>query len=190
MTKYFFHIVLLSAMFVSCAEKHDKELNEISGLRSKLDKSDSLLRNVDLKEAQRLLTEVTNNARFIQFNLNLVGDTIDYKTSRFVNRYQSLLGALQTVTETHDAASAAADSTRKSLSNLEHDLENNSLAKGLTPEGCIENEEEQVNSIYEQASRLRSILDEAKAGYDTLAPKITAYMNSLSQQVALKQQSK
>jgi hypothetical protein len=167
--------------------KHKEQLEEIDGLRKKLVRVDSVLATVDREEAERLGTEVRNNSQFIQFNVNKIGDTLDFKTALFLTNYRSLLRGFETVDETHKQIGSAVDSISNNLNNLQHDIENNSLAQGLTPEGCIEQEEEQINEVYEKAGELRSILQGAKAGYDTLAPKVRDYMAELSIKLAEKQ---
>lgn len=188
MRTHLFTGILLAAFFAACnGAQHKEALEEIDGLRLKLKQTDSLLANVDREEAERLGTEVRNNSQFIQFNVNKIGDTLDFKTALFLTNYRSLLRGFETVDETHKRIGMAVDSITNNLGNLQHDIQNNSLAKGLTPEGCIEQEEEQVNEVYERAGELRSILESAKAGYDTLAPKVRDYMAELSIRLAEKQ---
>jgi hypothetical protein len=180
--------ILLITTFSSCVrEKHEKELTEINSLRTALNHTDSVLSKTDLELAERMAAEVKNNTQFIQFNLHELGDSVDFKTYKLISNYGSLLPAFEKVAENHKHLSAAIDSTNKSLDNLVHDLEKNSLAKNLTPESCIQNEKEQVNGMYEFAGAMRSSLDRAKSGYDTLTPKIAEYIKQLNQRLADKQ---
>jgi hypothetical protein len=177
--------IIIAAFLSSCkGESHDKEMTDINNLRIKLVRTDSILKKIDQEEAERLATELKNNSQFIQFNINKIGDTIDFKTSLLLNNYHSLLPAFEAVADNHKKIAAAVDSTNTSLNYLEHDIQNNSLAKNLTPEGCIEQEEEQVNEMYEYAATLRPSFDKAKKGYDSLSPKIADYMKSLNQKLA------
>jgi hypothetical protein len=180
--------ILLITTLSSCVrEKHEKELVEINSLRTALNHTDSVLSKTDLELAERMAAEVKNNTQFIQFNLHELGDSVDFKTYKLISNYGSLLPAFEKVAENHKHLSAAIDSTNKSLDNLVHDLEKNSLAKNLTPESCIQNEKEQVNGMYEFAGAMRSSLDRAKSGYDTLTPKIAEYIKQLNQKLADKQ---
>ncbi|CAN5815005.1 hypothetical protein BH11BAC7_BH11BAC7_02240 [soil metagenome] len=180
-------IFLITTISSCVREKHEKELTEINSLRAELLKTDSLLNKTDLEFAERMAAEVKNNTQFIQFNLKKLGDTVDFKTYKLLSNYGSLLPAFEKVAENHKHLSAAIDSTNKSLNNLAHDFERNSLAKNLSPETCIQQEKEQVNGMYEFAGTMRSSLSRAKAGYDTLAPKIAEYMKMLNQKLAEKQ---
>lgn len=176
------------AVLSSCnGEKHEKEMAAINELRVKLHKTDSMLKNVDREDAERMAAELKNNAQFIQFDINKIGDTIDRKSALLLNNYHSLLPAYESVAENHKKISSAIDSTITSLNNLEHDIQNNSLAKNLTAESCIEQEEELVNEMYEYAGTMRSTIDKAKLGYDSLAGKISDYMKILNQKLADKQ---
>ena len=188
MKKHLIIGIAIVAFFSACkSEKHDKDLTEINNLRIKLVKTDSMLKNVDREEAERIATELKNNTQFIQFNINKIGDTLDFKTALLLNNYRSLLPAFETVADNHKRISTAIDSTNTTLNNLEHDIQNNSLAKNLTPESCVEQESEQVNEMYEYAGTMSSSLDRAKVGYDSLAPKISDYMKVLNQKLADKQ---
>lgn len=177
-----------SLLLFGCAgEKYEKELKEIETLRAKLSQSDSLLGKIDVESAERLGTEIRNNSQFVQFNINKIGDSIDFKTGTMMSHYGSLLRSFETVEKTHERLQSAIDSTRQNLDNLEYDLKHNSLAQGLTPAGSVELESEQVTAIYERSEQIRSMLDNAKKGYDTLAPKITGYMQFLNQRLAEKE---
>lgn len=180
-------IFLITTMSSCVRERHEKELSQINSLRAELLKTDSLLGKTDLEFAERMAAEVKNNTQFIQFNLKKLGDTVDFKTYKLLSNYGSLLPAFEKVAENHKHLSAAIDSTNKSLDNLAHDFEKNSLSKNLAPDACIQQEKEQVNGMYEFAGTMRSSLGRAKAGYDTLAPKIAEYMKSLNQKLAEKQ---
>jgi len=151
--------------------------------------TDLLLKNVDHEMAERLGTEVKNNSQFIQFNINKIGDTIDFKTALFLSNYKALLEGFEGIAENGDRLEIAIDSTKKTLDNLEHDIVNNTLAKGLTAAGCIKQEEEHVDEMYEYAGTMRSTLDKAKAGYDTLTPKVNEYMKVLNQKLVEKSSS-
>lgn len=177
-------------VFFSCrGEQHEKEIAQINSMRNKLEMTDLLLKNVDLEMAERLGTEVKNNSQFIQFNINKIGDTIDFKTAVFLSNYKALLEGFEGVAENGERLEIAIDSTEKTLNNLEHDIVNNSLAKGLTAEGCLKQEEEHVNEMYEYAGTMRPILEKAKASYDTLTPKVNDYMKLLNQKLAEKSSS-
>ncbi len=176
--------LLLTSLTACVREKHEKELAEINALRAELSKTDSLLIKTDLEFAERMAAEVKNNTQFIQFNISKLGDTVDFKTYKLLNNYGSLLPAFEKVAENHKHISAAIDSTNRSLDNLQHDFMENVLAKNLSSESCLQLEKEQVNGMYEFAGAMRSSLDKAKAGYDTLAPKISDYMKLLNQRLA------
>lgn len=180
-------IFLITAMSSCVKDKHEKELAEIASLRAELVRTDSLLGKTDLEFAERMAAEVKNNTQFIQFNLKKLGDTVDFKTYKLISNYGSLLPAFEKVAENHKHLSAAIDSTDKSLTDLAHDFEKNSLAKNLTPETCIQQEKAQIKEMYDYIGIMRSSLGKAKAGYDTLSPKIADYMKLLNQKLADKQ---
>lgn len=178
-------MIFIAVMLASCkVVNHDKELAEINALRTKLNQTDSILKIADREEAERFATELKNNTQFIQFNINKIGDTLDFKSALLLNNYHSLLPAFEAFVADHKQLSAAIDSTKKTLDNLVHDLQNNALSKTLSAETCVLQEKEQVNQMYEFAVTMRSSLTRAKAGYDTLTPKISDYMKSLNQQLA------
>jgi hypothetical protein len=179
--------ILLTSLTACVREKHEKELAEINALRLQLSGTDSLLLKTDLEFAERMAAEIKNNTQFIQFNLHTLGDTMDLKTYTLVSNYGSLLPAFEKVAENHKHLATSIDSTNKSLDNLAHDLEKNSLAKNLSPDWAVQHEKEQVSSMYEFAGEMRSSLNRAKNGYDTLSPKIAAYIKFLNQKLADKQ---
>ncbi|HTL80712.1 MAG TPA: hypothetical protein VL651_03345 [Bacteroidia bacterium] len=178
--KHIVPAIVTTFFLVSCfGEKNQKQLDEIKDLRAKLTEVDSMLKGVDAEYAESKAAEVKNNAQFIQFNIQKIGDTLDFQTALFLDTYHTLLRSFETVAESHDKISETVDSTRNGLDDLEHDIRENSLAEGLTPEGCLEREQEQVNYLYDNAKQLRSMLDKAKAGDDTLTPKVNQYMTDL-----------
>jgi hypothetical protein len=182
MKKVILYGTLIAAAFVACnSVSHEKELAEINKLRALLLKTDSLLGTVDHEEAEQLATEVKNNSQFIQFNITQIGDTIDFQTGVMISDYRALLKSFEIVDDSYKSLSSAVDSVAKNLDNLEHDLKNNSLSNSLTPEGCIAQEKDQANTIYERAGEIRSMQIEAKTKYDSLAPKIKDYMLQLNQ---------
>lgn len=188
MKKNFISILCTAAFLFSCnGTVHKEEIEEIGNLRSVLQQSDSVLGKIDREEAERLGTEVRNNSQFIQFNINKVGDTLDFKTGLLLTDYRSLLKSFETAEETHKKLKSAVDSTRMNLDNLEYDLKNNTLAQGLTPEACVEQETEQVNAIFDRSKEIYTLLNNAKGSYDTLAPKIADYIKLLNVKLAEKQ---
>ena len=188
MKKYFFYTTIALAAFASCKnEPYKEEVEEIGRLRVKLVQTDSILKTVDAEDAERLGTEVRNNSQFIQFNLRKVGDTLDYPSALLLTNYQALLRGFETVDETHKKITMAIDSVEHSLDNLEHDLRNNSLAQGLSPEECVEEESEQVKELNDRSKELQPLFVNTKASYDTLAPKIRDYMGKLNQRLSEKQ---
>src|ERR1044072_15535 len=124
---YGFAIALL--LFSCKGEQHEKEIAEINSMRNKLEMTELLLKNVDHEMADRLGTEVQNNSQFIQFNINKIGDTIDFQTAIFLSNYKALHEGFEGIAENGERLEIAIDSTRKTLDNLEHDIVNNSLAK-------------------------------------------------------------
>lgn len=188
MKKHLVSVIAIAALFFACnGETHDTEIAEIGKLKIVLQQSDSVLGKMDREEAERLGTEVRNNSQFIQFNINKIGDTLDFKTALLLTDYRSLLKSFETAEETHKKLKSAVDSTRVNLENLEYDLKNNSLAQGLTPQSCVEQETEQVNAIYDRSKEINTLLENAKGSYDTLAPKIVEYMKALNLKLAEKE---
>lgn len=186
--KHLIYMIVIAASLAACKRiNYDKELAEINSLRAKLNQTDSILKIADREEAERFATELKNNTQFIQFNINKIGDTLDFKSALLLNNYRSLLPAFEAFVADHKKLSTAIDSTGKTLDNLVHDLQNNSLAKNLSAQTSVLQEKEQVNEMYEYAGIMRSNLKRAKSGYDTLTPKIAEYMKSLNQQLADKQ---
>ena len=177
--KYLLPSAISSILLFSCGVKNEKELDEIKDLRVKLTKVDSMLKSVDADLAENKAAELKNNSQFIQYNINKLGDTLDFQTALFLNYYRALLRSYETVAQSHEQIGSKADSTRHGLDDLEHDITENSLADGLTPESCLEREEEQVNYLFDHAKTLHEMLNNATAGYDTLNPKVAQYMNNL-----------
>jgi hypothetical protein len=188
MKKHLFIVIVAAAMLVACKnEKNEKALAGIKDLRVKLAGTDCILTSVVRSEIDKLESEVKNNSQFIQFNVGKVGDTLDFKTALLLTDYRALRKQFAGYSEDHKRLTAAVDSASKSLDNLEHDLMNNTLAEGLTPEGSLKQEEEQVNQMYDFALDLRSGFTAAKLEHDTLAPKISDYMRLLNEKLATQQ---
>jgi hypothetical protein len=123
---YFITACSVAVLFFACKnEQHDKEIAQIGTIRNKLEMTDLLLKNVDHEMADRLGTEVKNNSQFIQFNINKIGDTIDFKTALFLSHYKTLQDQLEGIAENGEKLETAIDSTKKTLDNLEHDIVNN-----------------------------------------------------------------
>ena len=185
--KYLIVGIIFSTFFYSCKfEKHEKEISGINLLRIQLSSTDSLLKNVDVALVERIVIDLQNNSKLIQFNINKIGDTLDFKTASFLNSYRLLLPFFMKVANDHNKIAVAIDSTKLNLTNLEHDILNNSLAQNLTPDACLLLEQEQVKAMYDCAVTLRSTLDEVSKTLDSLSPQIALYIKEQNQKVERK----
>jgi hypothetical protein len=183
--KNLIYIAIVLVSLAACkGQQHEKEIGEIAGIRGKLHQTDSVLALTNSDEAERFATEVRNNSQYVQFNINKIKDSLDFKTGLFLANYYDLLRRFESVAKGNKKLGQAVDSTLVNLDNLEHDLQNNTLAKEITPESAVERETEQANELYEHAVDLRSLFVKTKAGYDTLAPKMITYMAELNIRMA------
>jgi hypothetical protein len=189
MKKHFIYLSLLAFVLTvaACKKEHEKELGQLKEIRTLLVRTDSSLAKINREELEETETEIKNNSQFIQFNINQIGDTLDFKTALFLTDYRTLRTDYEIVISMHKRASAAVDSAQKNLDNLEHDLQNNSLAEGLTAEGAVEREGEQAEELFKATETIWLKLRQTEKNYATLAPKIKEYMAQLNQRLAEKQ---
>ncbi|HEU4716543.1 MAG TPA: hypothetical protein VFU15_01865 [Bacteroidia bacterium] len=182
--------MIVAAFLGGCkGPAYDKELGEVSALRTKLDAADSMLKGIDVEMTEKLAEETESNFSYIQVAIAKIGDTLDWKSALLLTNFQQVKEGFESVSSNVDRLKAAIDSTRSNLENLDHDLKNNSLSRTLTPQDCIEQETEHVNAISEAIDELKEKIEGRKKAYDTLSPKIQTYILQLNQRLNEKGQS-
>ena len=186
MKKHLFYIAFAALAFSGCKNPYEKELAQLEAVRKTLSAADSVLAITNAAEAERLAKEVRNNLQLVQFNINKIGDTIDFKTALLLTEFRSLAKSLESVEKSHKRIGMAVDSAANNLGNLEHDLMNKSLAKEFTAEAAVAAERRQAEDLYGRAKNLPLQLSTIKAGYDTLAPAINNYLAELKRRLAEK----
>jgi hypothetical protein len=181
----FFASIVIALLLVTCkGEDYSHELSEIDSLKKVLVSTDSLIASLNTVDISRRTQDIADNSKFIQFNVNKKGDTLDYSTALLLTAYRETGNKYSFVNSEIVRLSNAIDSMTIGLENLKHDLENHSLAKGIDGKASVVHESTQVNAIHSYASELRTSLEKTRKSYDTLLPKINAYVNRMNAQIA------
>jgi hypothetical protein len=178
-------VSLIALLLVTCkGEDYSHELSEIDSLKKVLVSTDSLIASLNTADINRRIQDIADNSKFIQFNMNKLGDTLDYSTALLLTEYRETGTRYRFVNDETLRLSNAIDSMNKGLDNLKHDLENHSLAKGIEGKASVVHESTQVNAIRSYAVELKSSLESTRKSFDTLLPKVNAFVNRMSVRVA------
>jgi hypothetical protein len=185
--KQFSLAVVVALLGSSCkGPAHEAELKTIDSLKNVLAQTDSVLALVNVEEVKTRHDEMHNNMQFIQINIDKMGDTLDFKTGLYLSEYKQLRKQLQLIKSGVVQNSALVDSVMKNLNDFEHDLKNNTLDKSVNLEGAIAAEKMQVNALYQGSLNLPKLFIESRTAYDTLSPKVNAFVDQLSTKMNLK----
>lgn len=176
---------LIALLLVTCkGEDYSHELSEIDSLKKVLVSTDSMIASFNAADITRRTQDIADNSKFIQFNVNKIGDTLDYSTALLLTEYRETGNKYSFMNQELVRLSNAIDSMNAGLENLKHDLENHSLAEGIDGKASVVHESTQVNVIHSYANELKISLENTRKSYDTLLPKVNAYVNMMSTQVA------
>lgn len=180
--------MLIAGGNYSCnnAPENPKELAAADSLRADIRIADSLLRTLDPEKVEAVEEAIAGNSHYIEDAINKLQDTIDIPTATFLTDYRSTKKILSVYVENHERLRKAVDSLKLATDNLAHDLRNNSLAKGLVPEKCVENEREQVNKVIRELNFLIPAVNQGLAKSDSLAPRIKSYIEELNRKLGEK----
>ncbi len=179
------YIIVIALLLVTCkGEDYSHELSEIDSLKKVLGSTDSLIASLNTADIARRTQDIADNSKFIQFNVNKLGDTLDYSTALLLTEYRETGNRYSFVNSEVERLSNAIDSMNRGLENLKHDLENHSLAEGIDGKASVVHESTQVNAIHSYANELKTSLENTRKSYDTLLPKVNEYVNMMSARVA------
>lgn len=168
---------VITLLLVTCkGEDYTRELSEIDSLRKVLNTTDSLLVSFNSSDITKRAQDIADNSKFIQFNVNKLGDTLDYGTALLLAEYGRAGERFRQANEEMIRIANAIDSMEVNLDNLKHDLENHSLSENVDGKASVIHETSQVNVIYTAAETLKSSLNNTRRSYDTLLPKVNSYV--------------
>ena len=177
--------LLFLLLLVNCnGEDYSHELSEIDSLKTVLTETDSLITSLNNPEITQRAQDIADNSKFIQFNVNKLGDTLDYSTALLLTEYRETGVKFRFVSDELTRLSMAIDSMYMNLDNLKHDLENHSLAEGVEGKASVTHVSSQVNVLSSYSNELRTTLDNTRHSYDTLLPKVNACVNRINARVA------
>ncbi len=186
------HLVILSligVLLVTCkGEDYTRELSAIDSLKKVLVSTDSLIATFNSTDITKRTDDIAANSKFIQYNVNNLTDTLDYSTALLLTEYKETGNKYRRVNEEAVRLGNAIDSMNRGLDNLKHDLQNHSLAEGVDGKASVVHESSQVSVINSYALELQSSLENTRKSYDTLLPKVNAYVLRMSARVATVQQ--
>lgn len=181
MNKHLLFVVTIGSLLVTCkGEDYSKELASIDSLKKVLTSTDSLIEQADPEAIKKRGDEISNNSKFIQFNVNKLKDTLDFNTALMLTDYRAVGKDLSTMCENLEKLEKAIDSARVSLDNLSHDLINHSLAEGIDAKASVESETEQIGEMHAYAKDMMKKKKEALESYDTLLPKVNSFVQQMS----------
>lgn len=185
MTSRLLFIGVIAVLLVNCrGEDYTQELGIIDSLENVLVSTDSMIVSLNRADIAKRGNDIDANSKFIQFNVNKSGDTLDYSTALLLTQYKKAGEAYHDMDKQLGKLNNTIDSARLSLENLKHDLANNSLEEGLDARSSVLNETTQVNEIHSYAIDLKKSLEDTRRSYDTLLPKVNAFVQRISADVA------
>lgn len=179
---------VIALLLVTCkGEDYSRELSEIDSLKRVLNSTDSTLMAMNPEEITRRAQDITDNSKFIQYNVTKLGDTLDYSTALLLSAYGQTGDKYRWVNDEIERLDNAIDSMNFALDNLKHDMENHSMAEGLDGKASVIHEKVQVNVISAYTGVLKSSLNNTRRSYDSLLPKVNAFVELMSARVAMVQ---
>jgi hypothetical protein len=143
---------------------------------------------MNLDDVKKRGEEVANNRKYIQFNVNMLKDTLDYNTALMLTEYREAGKFFDKIRNEAQHVGRSVDSARVSLNNLKHDLESNSLAEGIDLNASLAGERAQVAEMKAYAENLQVMVKAAVASHDTLAPKVNVYVKQLNEKLSTQKQ--
>jgi len=188
-TAHLLFLSLIGLLLVTCkGEDFTHELSAIDSLKKVLSSTDSVIASFNTADITRRSEDIANNSKFIQYNMNKLADTLDYSTALLLTEYKETGNKYRHVNEEAARLSNAIDSMSRGLDNLKHDLENHSLAEGIDGKASVVHESSQVSVINSYVQELKSTLDNTRKSYDTLLPKVNAFVLRMSSKLTTVQE--
>lgn len=185
MRTQFVFVSLIGLLLVTCkGEDYSHELSTIDSLKRVLISTDSLIASLNTADITRRTEDIANNSKFIQYNVTRQADTLDYITGLLLTEYRETGNKYRHANEEITRLSNAIDSMSRGLDNLKHDLENYSLAEGVDGKASVVHETSQVSVVTSYAFELKSSLENTRKSYDTLLPKVNAFVNRINARMA------
>lgn len=181
--------IVIGFLLVTCKGKdYSHELSTIDSLKEVLVSTDSVIATLNTADIAKRTQEIADNSKFIQFNVNKLGDTLDYVTALLLTEYRETGNKYSFYNSEFVRVSNAIDSVNRGLDNLKHDLQSNSLAEGVNPKASIVHETAQVNTIASYVNELSTSLNGVRRSYDTLLPKVNLFVERMSARLATVQE--
>lgn len=175
--------LVIGSLLVTCkGEDYSHEIGVIDSLKTVLDSTDSLINSLNRSDISKRGEEITNNSKFIQFNVNRLKDTLDFSTALLLTEYRKTGETYKQMDSELERLSNAIDSARIGLDNLKHDLSNHSLAESVPAATSVQHESTQVFQIRSYAEDLAKSLESTRRSYDTLLPKVNSFVQKLNAQ--------
>lgn len=183
MKQHLFIALVIASLLVTCkGEDYADEIVVIDSLKKVLVSTDSLISSLNRADLARRSEEITNNSKFIQFNVNKLKDTLDYSTALLLTEYRRTGEAYKHMEEEINRLSNSIDSASMGLNNLKHDFAYHSLAKEVDPGASLQHESTQVTQIQSYAEDLVKSLEDTRRSYDSLLPKVNTFVQKLNMQ--------
>jgi hypothetical protein len=175
--------LVIGSLLVTCkGEDYSHEIGVIDSLKTVLDSTDSLINSLNRSDISKRGEEITNNSKFIQFNVNRLKDTLDFSTALLLTEYRKTGETYKKMETELKRLNDVIDSARIGLDNLKHDLSNHSLAENVSAGTSVQHESTQVFQIRSYAEDLAKSLESTRRSYDTLLPKVNSFVNKLNTQ--------
>lgn len=182
-------IVVPMVTGTGCDQKTPKDpasLAAADSLLMKLKQADSLLKTVDREEVEEHSEKIETDLRAVKPAIHAVGDSMAYNEALLVTDYESAGEVFEAFGEDIKKLPPRMDSMSKDLQNLAHDLRENSLAEGLDPKKCINEERDKVTRISDYVNLLVPRVNQMMKKADTLEPRFRQYMQDLNNKMAAK----
>ncbi|MFM2017069.1 MAG: hypothetical protein RL007_725 [Bacteroidota bacterium] len=189
MKKHLVYAIAASSLLFSCGgPDRTAELKTVDSLNQVLNATDSIIASLNLDDVKKRADEVANNRKYIQFNVNMLKDTLDFNTALMLTEYREAGKFFDKIKNEAQHVDRSVDSARVSLNNLKHDLENNSLAEGIDLNASLASERVQAAEMKAYAENLQVMVKATVASHDTLAPKVNVYVKQLNEKLSTQKQ--
>lgn len=177
-------LLMISLFTISCTTGlTDKETAKLNKLQYRVDSTIERLSSIDTAKSLASANHFFENLRFIQKEMK---DTINPETALFLDSYYSLRKSFNMFGEQYPLVLRELTTTKKQLSDLEHDADNGLLAKGQF-EQYYHLESNNLILAEEKANEVLYAIETIQPLYDKMNPKVDSLLNSYKIKAAAKE---
>jgi hypothetical protein len=177
----FLLIVAGAFALFSCnnSPRHPAELSVSDSLVHAARNTDSLLHTVDTVEIQKMISKLSYDLAYIQFNHK---DTLSHEEGITLSSFYLLKKPLSIFLKKQEEIRRLNKAARRQAENLQHDLLHNSFDEKLNLQNCLASERRRAEAVSRALASVFPSIVEIMKSYRDQAPGIEARVQSIKAQ--------